>query len=87
MEIAVEAHGRQEPASPPERAKEINLPLPSSPSRRLCRSPASVTQYASFFLSFIEEQDTRFTADDFETEMFLGTGSFGRVTLVTFKDR
>ena len=31
--------------------------------------------------------DERFTPDDFKTEVFLGTGSFGRVTLVTFKDK
>lgn len=31
--------------------------------------------------------DDRFTPDDFKTEVFLGTGSFGRVTLVTFKDK
>ncbi|CAM9156617.1 unnamed protein product, partial [Hapterophycus canaliculatus] len=31
--------------------------------------------------------DERFTPDDFQTEVFLGTGSFGRVTLVTFKDK
>lgn len=31
--------------------------------------------------------DDRFTPDDFKTEVFLGTGSFGRVTLVTFKEK
>lgn len=31
--------------------------------------------------------DERFTPDDFKTEVFLGTGSFGRVTLVTFKNK
>eukprot|EP00904_Undaria_pinnatifida_P007854 jgi/Undpi1/4199/HiC_scaffold_16.g07566.m1 len=31
--------------------------------------------------------DCRFTTSDFKTEVFLGTGSFGRVTLVTFKDK
>ncbi|CAM9977148.1 unnamed protein product [Sphacelaria rigidula] len=34
-----------------------------------------------------KEQDERFTPEDFDTKLFLGTGSFGRVTLVTFKEK
>ncbi|CAM9743876.1 unnamed protein product, partial [Discosporangium mesarthrocarpum] len=34
-----------------------------------------------------KHHEERFTVDDFQTEVFLGTGSFGRVTLVTFRDK
>jgi hypothetical protein len=34
----------------------------------------------------IHHEQEKFEATDFETTIFLGTGSFGRVTLVKFKD-
>ena len=59
-------------------------------SAATCMCDALLMLSCCFFLvrlhSAFDGEQEKFQSSDFETTMFLGTGSFGRVTLVKFKD-